>query len=440
MNINLQTWFKSTLPSERWKEPGWITRLFCVTELERVNDITYDPNKPPKPFELFVNIDDKSYCFWDDASKEFIPLEGTDVTEPLLDYKDRITLNAGDLPNVEVTTNTTYGNVIVNLYCCVYAFGSKIPFITGKLKKGGKEIQSIVLSKIAKDPKNPQSGEIVPAELDKFKIAVSALSAFSVICCPTGSRASFTVDKRVLELKAKLLEENKHQLDNNAVIADIENQLVALDAEINRDDVSEGFFGPVPKLRAVGRKRADIIYGTEGGLDGGTTLIKESLAEGLNFENIPIYADTTTAASQSRGLLTAQGGELVKYNMRMFQNSLIDSDDCGTTGYLEIRVPKIANSFLVGRRIFVGTKTVTITQEMIEGLIGKDIKLRSPGTCLAKDRNCCKACVDVNLAERPDGIAVATAATTNVIMQNAMKAMHGYVSEAFDLIPSDHIS
>lgn len=440
MNANLQTWFKSSLPKERWKEPGWVTKLLCVTELDRVNDLVFDPNNPPQPYELFVSVDDKAYCYWDDDEKEFIPLIGTDVSEPLIDYKDRITLFPGELPNVASTIDTTYGNVIVNLYCCVYAFGGKVPFFAGKLKKGGKEIQDYVLSKIAKDPKNPAPDEIIPSELDKFKISVSALAAFSVICCPTGSRAAFTIDKRVLDLKAKLLEENKHQLDNNAVIADIEDQLVALDASLTADDISAGFFGPVPKLRAVGRKRAEIMYGTEGGLEGNGTLIKESLAEGLNYHNVPVYADTTTAASQSRGLLTAQGGELVKYNIRMFQNSLIDTDDCGTTGYLNVRVYARGNKFLINRRMFVGTKTVTITADMLKELIGKDIKLRSPGTCLAKDRNCCKMCVDSNLAERPEGIAIATAATTNVIMQNAMKAMHGYVSEAFDLIPADHIS
>lgn len=440
MNINLQAWFKKAIAKERWKEPGWVIKLFCVTELENINDLTVSVDNPPPPYELFINLDDKSYCYWDDESKEFVPINDSDVTEPLFNYKDHIQLNPGDLPNVTVPTKTTYGNCIVNLYCCVYAFGSKIPFFSGKLTKGGKEILEVILPKIVKDQANPQPDEILPSEIDLFKKAVSSMAVFAVICCPTGSRASFTVDKRVLDLKAKLLEEQKDHLDNNAVVADIENQLVKLDAELNKDDVSEGFFGPTPKLRAVGRRRSEIIYGMEGGLGGQGTFIKDALTTGLNYEMLPIYADVTTAASQSRGLLTAQGGELVKYNLRMFQNSLVDTDDCGTTGYIDIEVPKVGNDFLNGRRIFVGTKTVTLTLKDIPKLIGQVVKLRSPGTCMAKDRNCCKMCVDVNLAQRPDGIAIATAATTNVIMQDAMKAMHGRVNEAFDFILAEHIT
>jgi hypothetical protein len=214
-----------------------------------------------------------------------------------------------------------------------------------------------------------------------------------------------------------------------------------MDAEINKDDVSEGFFGPVPKLRGVGRKKADIIYGLEGGLGGTGGLIKDSLAEGLDFTLLPLYADTTTAASSSRGLLTAQGGELVKYNLRMFQNSLIVMEDCGSKYYLDVIVDKNDHSFLLGRRILIdGGKTITLDDINIKQYFGKPIKLRSPGTCLAGGRNFCKMCLDINLAERPDGIAIATGSTTNVIMQDAMKAMHGKVNDTMDIEPADHMS
>lgn len=433
-------WFKSAIKKDRWKEPGWLMKLFCVSDLQNVKDITVSLDNPPLPYDLFIDADDKSYCYWDDTNQEFITIGGSNVTEPLFDYKDRIKLNVGDLPNVSVPIDTIYGNVIINLYCCVYAFGSKVPFFVGKLKKGGNEIKDYVVSKRAKDINNPKPDEILPAEFAQWKKAVAALAVFSVICCPTGSRASFTVDKRVIAARDKLLKEHAHELDNNAVVVDIEKQLVALDADINKDDVSEGFFGPVPKLRGVGRKRSEIMYGLEGGLDGKGGLIKESLSEGLNFELMPLYADTTTAASSSRGLLTAQGGELVKYNLRMFQNSLVTDDDCGTKWYVETFVPKDDYQFLIGRRIFVEGKTVTLDADSVKKLIGTWVKLRSPGTCLSADRNFCKMCLDINLAERPDGIAIATAATTNVLMQDAMKAMHGRVNDTFDLELSDHIT
>lgn len=437
MNINLQAWFKQAIKAERWKEPGWILQCFCVSELEHVNEITVSLENPPQPFDLFVNIDGKSYCYWDKDGTEFIPIDGSDTTQPLLDYKGKITLNPGDLPNVSEVVNTTYGNVIVNLYACVYAFGGKVPFFTGKLK--GDEIESYIVSKAVKDPKHPKPEEILPEEIDQYKKAVSALGVFSVICCATGSRDTFTVRKEVLEKRDELLKKHAKDLDNAAVVIDIEKQLLDMDKKFMGEE-AENFFGPSAKLRNVGRKRQEIMYGLEGGLDGSNNVLKKSLCEGIDFEQTPLMADTITSASQSRGLLTAQGGELVKYNLRMFQNALISADDCGTKNYLPITVPKGNSGWLENRYLFQGAQTVLITPELAVKLEGQEIKLRSPGFCLDKDRNFCKKCVDANLAERPDGIAIAAAAGTNVIMQDAMKAMHGRQNATFDFNIADHIS
>lgn len=438
MNINKQAWFKKAISKERWKEPGWVVKLFCVTELECVNDLIISNDKPIPAYELFVNIDNKSYCFWDDEAQEFTPIDGSDVTEPLFKVSEKITLNPGDLPNVHEITQTTFGNVIVNLYCCVYPFGDKLPFFTGKLSGG--EIEAMVIQRAAKNSSKPQEGEILPEEIDRFKKSVSAMAAFSPICCPTASRGTLTVAKEVLERRDQLLKKHAHEIDDPAVVAAIEKELLDLDKKMNAGDPAyEGFFGPASKLRNVGRKRQKIIYGVEGGIDGRLRTIKSSLSEGMDYELIPLTADTITAASQSRGSLTAQGGELVKYNLRMFQNSSIIEDDCGTKGYLPILVND-DNGWLENRRMFVGDKTHTITKADLKTLVGKEIKLRSPGYCLTKDRNFCKACVDVNLAMRPDGVAVAASAGASKIMMDAMKAMHGRQNDSFEMILTDHLS
>lgn len=438
MNINKQAWFKQAINKERWKEPGWIVRLFCVTELENVNDVVISNDKPIPPYELFVNIDNKSYCYWDDAENEFIPIDGSDVTEPLFNVSDKITLNPGDLPNVFEIIQTTFGNVVVNLYACVYPFGSKLPFFTGRLSGG--EIEAMVIQRAAKGGGKPQEGEILPEEIDRYKKSVSAMAAFSPICCPTASRATLTVSPEVIKRRDELLKKHEDNIDDPTVVASIEKELLDLDKKINSGDAAyEGFFGPASKLRNVGRKRQKIIYGVEGGIDGRLRTVKQSLSEGMDYKLIPLTADTITAASQSRGSLTAQGGELVKYNLRMFQNSSIVEDDCGTKGYLPVLVDD-DNGWLENRRMFAGDKTATIAKADLKGLIGKEIKLRSPGYCLTKDRNFCKACVDVNLAMRPDGIAVAASAGASKIMMDAMKAMHGRLNDDIEINIQDHLS
>ena len=94
--------------------------------------------------------------------------------------------------------------------------------------------------------------------------------------------------------------------------------------------VSEDFF-MTEKSYANTRKKMHIIYGLDDGLGGGKpAFIPTALSQGLSAENIPAAADSTRAASYSRGFLTAQGGELVNYLYRIFMNSKIAEDDCGT--------------------------------------------------------------------------------------------------------------
>ena len=437
-SVNLIEWFKQAIKKDRWKEPGWVTQIFCVTELENMKDVMVDVNKPIAPFELFVFMDDKTYCYWDADENEFIQINNTLVTEPLFKVEDKIKLNPGDIANVKESVDSTLGCVIINLYMCVYAFGDKVPYFNGQTKGG--DIEKYIVSKSQERTKDAPIDAIFPDEIVQYKKATMALAPFAMICCASADKASLTINPKVLELRDSLFAKHKDELSNPAVVADIEKQCVDLDIELRKGSISDGFFMGDRKLQAVGRKKAFISYGLEGGLGGELSLVKNSLSEGINYQDLPLYADAITAASQSRGLLTAQGGELVKYNLRMFQNASISMDDCGTTGYIDFLVTASNVKMLPTRYMFMGKETVMITSDQTKSLIGTRIKLRSPGYCLASGRNFCKHCVDVNIAARPNGIATTTSKGSSVIMNVAMKKMHGTVLEAFDFIIADHIS
>lgn len=434
--MNLNDWFLGTLkhPSERWKEPGWILTLFCVTELPKVNSLTDEERKNLKMFDLLLNTDDKTYCYYDSDKVDFIPL-GKEVIVSLLSYKDKITLKPGDLPNIKENTPTTLGNVVINLYCSIYAFGSRFPFLTGGLS--GSEFEKMVIE--ASSPTLPEDQRLTPAEITKWKRGVSALSALTPIAGTSGTRNSFYAKKEVIALRDKLISENRNRLDDPTVVADIEKQLLDYDKKLTAGDISETFFAQSGKLRSLGRKRQNIMYGFESRINGTTMTITNALDEGMDFELIPVYADVITSASASRGLLTAQGGELVKYNLRMFQNARITKGDCGTKRFLQILVDDNAG-WLVGRRMQAGKEVVTITKDVLKQHQGKIINVRSPGFCLSKGRDFCECCVDDLLSIRTNSIAVAAAATTNVIMQDAMKAMHGRVLSTERLVLSQHLS
>lgn len=436
MKSDKSKWFKEAIKANAWKRFSWIYRAFMVTKLVNAHD-AFQPGQPePKHMDLFQDSSSDDYAFYDREKNEFIRLEGHKTTSPLLWYDETFELNAGECPNLKENVTTTYGIALFNLLWLVHPFGDKFNYINGEFKP--KKIQDMIVD--AANNTDPNKPTVTPDEINKWKDIVLATASLSPIAVPTADRNSLTISKKVLEERDRLLKENKDKLTDAAVVADIEKQLIDLDTSLNKGALSEKFYGPASKLRNMGRKRQFIMYGLEGGLDGDLKCIPNSLNEGLNFELTTVSADTITAASASRGLLTAQGGELVKYNLRMFQNSAIRIDDCGTKKGIVMVVNDFTASFLVNRYAFINGKTTLLNKDNLKGLMGKTITVRSPGYCLAPDRDMCKHCTDANLSRKVNGIAVAVGATTNVIMQNDMKAMHGQVNTPYDFNLSEHLS
>lgn len=436
MKSDKSKWFKEAIKANAWKRFSWIYRAYMVTKLTNTQD-AFQPDKPePNHMDLFKDSNSDDYAFYDKEKNEFIRLEGHVVTEPLLGYDEIFELKAGECPNLKEDVKTTYGIALFNLLWLVHPFGTKFNYINGEFKP--KKIQDMIVD--AASNTDPNKPTVTPDEINKWKDIVLATASLSPVAVPTADRNSLTVSKKVLEERDRLLKENKDKLTDAAVVADIEKQLIDLDAGLNKGALSENFYGPAPKLRNMGRKRQFIMYGLEGGLDGELKCIPKSLNEGMDFENTSVSADTITSASASRGLLTAQGGELVKYNLRMFQNSSIKMEDCGTKKGIVMQVNDITSNFLPNRFAIINGKTIVLTKDNLKQLAGKTIIVRSPGYCIAPDRDMCQKCTDVNLARKPNGIAVAVGATTNVIMQNDMKAMHGQVNTPYDFELSEHLS
>lgn len=426
-SINKPDWFKQAIKSDAIKSLVWVVSCFCVTELPAVQDTEISLTNPPAPFTLFKHTDDKSYCYWDEAEAEFVIINNSDVTKPLFHPRNPIILEVGDFPNVKETTKTLVGNVIINYYLAVYPFGDAIPFITGK------DPSRVITGKILSLPRDKGDGVgIKPEQLTRYKLSASALVACGIIASPTATKASLTISPAVLEMRDQLLAKHKNELDNPTVIADIEKQLVDYDMELRKDDPSTDFYMGNKKLLGVGRKKQYIMYGVEGGLDGKLTLIQKSLSEGMNFEDMPLTADASTAASQSRGLLTARGGEMVNLIIRLFQTISIVKDDCGTTRALVLDIDEGNYKTIIGRYQVGRGGVVEVTEDVAKYLIGKKAHIRSPGYCAVPDGNLCACCTDVHIRTRPHGISTIASSGSSRIMNIDMKAMHGSVKENID--------
>ena len=358
-------------------------------------------------------------------------IQGVKELSPIIGYKEIFKVKAGDLANITEEMEVTAGNFIANLYLSVVPFAGKFPFVNQKCSP--KHFNGPVETALAED-------HITIDEFLYYCDCAGFIENLWGVCTPTGSPKTMLVSPSVVALKDKLLKDHASELSNSVVMTDIESQLIAEDAKDFVGDVAEDFFVSA-KSRAVSRKKARIMYGMDDGLGGKPSIDTHALSEGLNIDSLPIAADSTRAASYSRGFLTAQGGELVNYLYRVFMNSKITKDDCGTKEGIPILITSDNMKRYVGRYMLDNAgKTHQITKEWVKTLVNKQVNIRTPGRCKEKAPNFCGCCTDEFFFKFRETVHIETSLPGSVIMNDRMKAMHGRVFKISQFIPSIHLT
>lgn len=411
----------------RHMDVDWILSILTLSRFPASDEL-----RDWKAYDIAINPVTKKRVVYDPLNDKnhWTEIDGVGELAPIVYYKDVFQVNPGDLPNIKTPTKTTGGNFITNLYLLVVPFGDKFPFVNKKCSAG--DFNAPIEKALAADL-------ISIEDFLYFSELCSFLENLWGVSTPTGSAKTMTVSPSVLALKDKLLKEHANELDNPVVITDIEKQLIDADADDFKGDVSEDFFISA-KSRGVSRKKAKIMYGLDDGLGGKPSLNINSLADGLTAETIPMSADSTRAASYSRGFLTAQGGELVNYLYRVFMNSKITVDDCGTKLGLPIMITSDNMKRYIGRYMISNGVTTLITAESIKTYLNKQIMVRSPGRCKAKAPNFCGSCTDEFFYKFRETVHIETSLPGSVIMNDRMKAMHGRVFKLALFVPSIHLT
>ena len=401
------------IENNRHLEVNWILSMLTVSD----NPFS-DEMLDWKPYDIAVDRKTNKRVFFDPVNDNtFTAIEGLPDLAPIIDYKEIYRIKPGELPNVTEVINATGGTIIANLYLAIVPFKDKIPFVNRKLK--AKDFNTPVAKMLATDV-------ITIDEFIYYCECVDFLGNFWGVAVPTGSKKTQTISPQVLALKEKLLKEYSTELENNVVMTQIEKQLCDLDAQDFKGDVAEDFFVS-SKSRMISRKKAKIIQGLDDGMGGSAPrLITSALDEGLDATDIPAGADSTRAASYSRGFLTAQGGELVNYLYRVFMNTKIASDDCGTKLGIEVAITKDNMKRYIDRyMVSKEGKTTLIDATIIASLVGKTITVRSPARCKEKAPNFCGRCTDKFFFNARETVHIETSNPGSIIMNDRMKAMHG---------------
>lgn len=355
-----------------------------------------------------------------------IAIEG-DVKEPLF-YMDDILELPGDFHPVlkGKPVRTTFGLFLFNVILVWEPFNGVVDYIN---KEFTKPLWEGIFRKIMVS--NPKPGETVPegkASVDdclRFSHNTQFLEGLgSHFIKPAGIDA-FTVDPRVLELKAKLMKERAHELTDPVVTTSIIDQCVALDMELMMKGPSRKFF-IAKKFIDNSRKRMFIAFGIEPSADGGWVFLSNSLDEGWDPEYLADYINTSVAGSYSRSMATGEGGAEVKNTIRLIGRAYVDdtNPDCNTPVLEMITIEETGKHYWVGSWVKHKEALVQITNDNVDKFVGKPTPVRVPQFCILEKGSYCKTCCGEGLGALGERLSAEIVLIPTSFMLTRMKAAH----------------
>jgi len=425
-------YFRLFLNKALYKKAAWVFPLFSiVTDPDQASRARY--KNVPKHLEV---MEDNSYklvyttlgygYISPEDQETILPISDAVLGEPLLNAKEKITLQPGDLPSVKEPVETTVGRAFLNAVLFATTVGDKIPYLNKKFSPGNAE--ELVLDKLEDTPKDPadrQPGVIYVDEYLDFCNAAFYLRTFSQLFVPGATFKTMTAPPNNAELKAKLLEKYKDRLTDPAVVATIQAELQKNDAEYLKGDLGEGFL-ITAKSRNIVRTKKFLMYGAEPGLEEKVEVdtITNSLEEGWDVNRFPAMNNALRAGSFNRGAQTMLGGESVKWLLRASSNIAVTQDDCGTKLGMPVELTEANIKKYRNFTVIVDGRNVVVTDENKAELLGKKVMARSPMFCQLDKTDYCRACVGPRLSLNPTAISSAVSGQGSTFMLLYMKAAH----------------
>ena len=363
-----------------------------------------------------------------DNNYQLTKLEDAVIGEPLFKWSDKIQIDNTWIVNALTKIDTCIGNLLFNLCAMAPAFGSKIPFMTGRF--GVDDIEVIVAKTLTDTPPEGEkrdSTKIYVDEYLKFMDALEYIKGWSQLSIHTLSDKIVTPPPGLREFKASLIKKYEGQLSDPVNVAKMEKELLDFDNAYIKDDPSYGNFTS-GKMRNTVRKKLYLTIGVEKGFRFQSTVrpILNSLSEGqpLDPQGFSDSMNGLRIGSYSRGSETVNGGVLSKLFLRATNFLTVSEEDCGTTLGLTRTYTEKDIHKLVGIYIREGTKWILVTDESANKYINKPVTIRSPMYCLAGSNKRCQYCVGQHIARNKNGISIALTEMSGTVLGASMGAMH----------------
>lgn len=173
-------------------------------------------------------------------------------------------------------------------------------------------------------------------------------------------------------------------------------------------------------------KRAQVMNGpVYNSSKGRYEIMTNSLAKGIDKNDIPALANTVVDSAYSKAISTGECGYLTKKLSAAFQSEVLDKpgSDCGTKGYNEIVLTNDNKDLYMYSYMIEGSKLVRLDTSNVSKYIGKKIKFRSKQYCIGK-KSCNKCVGDLFYLLGVDNIGLTVPKVSGTLLNARMKVFH----------------
>ena len=413
MKMAKRDYFLMCLAAGCYRYKQWTLEVFTVT---------LPPENAERPYPYGIARDGDTVTFINDEGVT-VEIVGGHKNGPLFSLYDELLLSPGDIGNVREAVVSTYGQAFINQLCLVHPLGDAIAYQNGEISPG--KLESMIEKRLVDDnDPSPPPGAITITQLKSFNEACIMTTEYAAIAVPAATVKTMTVDPAILKRRKELMEQYKDRLDDPVVQTMIGDELIRMDREWMKGDPGDGFYFKSKSFDVV-RKKLFLTVGEETGFGVKGQYLGTALNEGWDIANMPNIVNGLRDGSYSRGAMTAKGGEATKFNYRIFQNSRITEDDCGSTRGVPTVITKSTSSAYLSNSIIVGKGLVLLDESNIGQYLDKTVIVRSPAYCLTGGTSFCATCMGKRMADTPEAIASYAADIGSTFMLTEMKKMHG---------------
>lgn len=346
------------------------------------------------------------------------------VEPPMFNTTDHFTLEIGEYFNKEKIV-TTVGKFIFNKYIVERCgFQDILGYVN-------EEINKKVLKKLEAKLSLAVQKDIIT--VDKFLDYIDYRDTLGLqlhpVITPSFTEKTIGPIKEVMDLKEKLLKENKKEIEarNGKVISEIEAKLIAKAKEMLKNDPGMDLYNSGARGDMVNYKEMYIMKGAVSDyITKEISLLDRAFIEGMEKKDITLMANQVIQSIYPKSVAPAESGTLSKAIVAAFQSVTLNKQRgsyCKCKNKLDIKLTESNINSYRGRYISEGNKAIELTDERIPKYVGKTVKMFSPIYDIGDE--ICNVCAgNMPYLLEIKNIGLNFSRTANAITNMGMKKFH----------------